>query len=180
MTMTTLNLEEVFKLSGVPSYTFVEPVEYNKLLVALRTPGRGVVIEGPSGIGKTTAVHRALEKLKLEVQVQSLSARRQADRDSIENLLNTAPKDSGLIIIDDFHRLSVELRQSLADCLKVLADEERDDIKLVVIGINSAGESLIKFGDDLNARIEILTFEANPDDRIERLISQGVSISGFP
>ena len=29
-------LEEVFKLSGLPTYTFVEPPEYKKLLVSLR------------------------------------------------------------------------------------------------------------------------------------------------
>ena len=46
-------LEDVFKLSGVPEVTFVEPVEFSRLVVALRTKGRGVVIEGPSGIGKT-------------------------------------------------------------------------------------------------------------------------------
>jgi MoxR-like ATPase len=52
-------LEDVFKRSGLPTYTFVEPAEYRHLKIALRTPGRGVVIEGPSGIGKTTAVRRA-------------------------------------------------------------------------------------------------------------------------
>ena len=41
-------LEDVFKLSGIPTHTFVQPVEYNKLLVALRTAGRGVIIEGPT------------------------------------------------------------------------------------------------------------------------------------
>ena len=51
---------------GIPTHTFVRPIEYPALLVALRTPGRGVVVEGPSGIGKTTAVTRALEELGLE------------------------------------------------------------------------------------------------------------------
>ncbi len=56
MTAPILELQQVFVLSGVPVYTFVQPVEYIQLLVALRTAGRGIVIEGPSGIGKTTAV----------------------------------------------------------------------------------------------------------------------------
>jgi MoxR-like ATPase len=47
----------------VPTHTFVEPVEYRDLLLNLRTPGRGLVIEGPSGIGKTTAVETALKQL---------------------------------------------------------------------------------------------------------------------
>src|SRR5688500_9128733 len=56
-------LEEVFKTSGLPTFTFVQPVEYSQLLIAIRTAGRGVVIEGPSGIGKTTAVEKALDEL---------------------------------------------------------------------------------------------------------------------
>jgi hypothetical protein len=38
-------LQEVFTVSGIPKYTFVPPVEYTRLLVALKTPGRGIVIE---------------------------------------------------------------------------------------------------------------------------------------
>ena len=49
-------LEEVFKNSGVPTYTFVEPKRYPHILLSLRTPGRCLVTEGPSGIGKTTAI----------------------------------------------------------------------------------------------------------------------------
>lgn len=59
-------LEEVYKLNGVPTYTFVRPTEFNRLFVALRTPGRGVVLEGPSGIGKTTAIARATEELMVD------------------------------------------------------------------------------------------------------------------
>jgi serine kinase of HPr protein (carbohydrate metabolism regulator) len=58
-----VRLEDVFKISGVPTATFVEPTEYNNLKVALRTAGRGVVVEGPSGIGKSTAVTRALDEV---------------------------------------------------------------------------------------------------------------------
>lgn len=48
--MSDPKLEEVYKISGVPTYTFVEPTEFNRILISLRTPGRGMVIEGPSGI----------------------------------------------------------------------------------------------------------------------------------
>ncbi|MUG28056.1 hypothetical protein [Aeromonas salmonicida] len=52
----TKNLEDFFKLSGVPEFTFVEPEEYPRLFIALRSKGRGLIVEGPSGIGKTTSV----------------------------------------------------------------------------------------------------------------------------
>jgi hypothetical protein len=164
-------LEEVFKLSGIPSYTFVPPIEYDKLLVALRSPGRGVVIEGPSGIGKTTAVTRALVELELEGKAVKLSARKSEDRQMIAEL----PKmgDVGIVIVDDFHRLDDDIRREVADYLKTLADEEEHDSKLVVVGINRAGESLIRFARDLVNRIDTIRFEANPEERVEKMIALG-------
>ena len=62
--MNTILLEDVFCDSGVPQYTFVEPAEYIKTKVALRTRGRGVIVEGPSGIGKTTCIKKALAEIQ--------------------------------------------------------------------------------------------------------------------
>lgn len=64
-----LELQDVFVLSGIPQHTFVQPVEYTRLLVALRTPGRSVVVEGPSGIGKTTAVVNAISEAGIASRV---------------------------------------------------------------------------------------------------------------
>lgn len=164
-------LEEVFKLSGIPTYTFVEPIEYPKLLVALRTPGRGVVIEGPSGIGKTTAVSRALEELGMADKVVGLSARKAEDREVIAEL--PSMNGIGTVIIDDFHRLDEVVRREVADYLKTAADEEAADSKLIVVGINRAGEALIRFAKDLVNRIDTIRFEVNPDDRVRMLIDQG-------
>ena len=164
-------LEEVFKLSGVPTFTFVKPVEYMKLVVALRTPGRGVVIEGPSGIGKTSAVTRALEELGLASHTLKLSARKQEDREFIDCL--PREDNAGTVIIDDFHRLDESVRRALADFLKTLADEERSDTKLIIIGINKAGDSLISFSRDLAYRIDTIPFEANPDERVLELVEKG-------
>src|SRR4051794_38915599 len=96
-------VEEVFKLSGVPTYTFVPPAEYVKLQVALRTPGRGLVVEGPSGIGKTTAVEKALDEHQLRSKALLLKARKEEDRALISELPRT--QAAGIVIIDDFHRL---------------------------------------------------------------------------
>jgi hypothetical protein len=164
-------LEEVFKVSGIPTYTFVQPMEFDPLLVALRSPGRGVVIEGPSGIGKTTAVEKALDELDRAGDVLKLSARKTDERDLIEGLPEMT--DIGTVLIDDFHRLDEETRQRVADYLKTLADEEKQGSKVVVIGINRAGESLIQFARDLVNRIDIVRFEANPTERVEELIAQG-------
>ena len=84
-------IEEVFKVSGTPTYTFVQPIEYQQLLVALRTAGRGVVIEGPSGIGKTTAVNNALAELGLSGSALKLSARKKEDVKLISELPSLSP-----------------------------------------------------------------------------------------
>src|SRR6185312_5649356 len=109
-------LEEVFKTSGVPTYTFVQPKEYTQLLVALRTPGRGVVIEGPSGIGKTTAVDNALKEIGIAAGVSKLSARKPADVEYIEALPGMGAV--GICIVDDCHKLSDSTRSRLADYMK--------------------------------------------------------------
>ena len=166
-----LELQEVFVLSGVPQYTFVQPVEYTRLLVALRTPGRSIVVEGPSGIGKTTAVIKAIGEAGLADRVLTLSARKKDDIAIINELPEQLPL--GTVIIDDFHRLDDRYKGAIADMMKTLADEGADHSKLVVLGITNAGQSLVSFGKDLSNRIEIIPFEVNPEFKINELINKG-------
>ncbi|WP_251037358.1 ATPase [Paenibacillus albidus] len=169
-----INLEEVFKLSGTPTYTFVKPIEYTKLLISLRTAGRGLVIEGPSGIGKTTSINMALGELGYKDSALRLTARKKEDRDIIASLPEMG--NIGVVIVDDFHKLSDDIKLSLADYMKTLADEENPESKLVVIGINKAGDSLVHFAPDLNNRIDTIKFEVNPQSKILELIEKGERI----
>lgn len=164
-------LQEVFKVTGVPTYTFVEPTAFPALKVALDTPGRGVVVEGPSGIGKSTAVTRALESLGLGTSVVKLSARDPADSDYISLLPELTA--FGVVVVDDFHRLTDGDKFHLADLLKTLADREAVDSKLILIGINEAGRSLIEVAPDITNRIERLRFEVEPEQKVENLIELG-------
>lgn len=166
-----INLEDVYKTSGVPTYTFVEPSEYTRLKVALRTKGRGLVVEGPSGIGKTTSVNRALKDLGLEDNVRYLTSRKRKDVKDIEKLLEQ--DEIGVVVIDDFHILSNQNKKSLSDFMKTLADEESENSKLILIGINKAGDSLISFAPDLNNRIDTIKFEANSDETVEEMLILG-------
>jgi predicted transcriptional regulator len=165
------NLEEVFKLSGVPEFTFVEPQEYTRLFVALRSKGRGVVIEGPSGIGKTTCVLKVLDRLGANDSVRVLSGRKRRDIPAIEEIIDSAK--FGTIIIDDFHKLNENLKQKLSDLLKILADEEEEESKLVLVGINKTGHSLIQYSSDLRNRIDIIKFESNSEEKLEELLEKG-------
>jgi hypothetical protein len=172
--MSLPRLEEVFKTNGVPTFTFVEPKEYANLILNLRTPGRGVVIEGPSGIGKTTAIDKALQELGMLTNSTRLSSRRPKDIEYVESIPDLGA--IGVVIVDDFHKLEETRRHALADYMKTLADEESTHTKLIIIGINKAGENLISFAHDLVNRIDVITFENNSDDKVRALITQGLNI----
>lgn len=164
-------LEEVFRLSGVPTLTFVEPVRYDAIRVAVRTPGRCVVLEGPSGIGKTTIMTRVIAQLGKDANVILLSARRPSDLDFIAALPEM--EEIGTVVVDDFHRLNDELKARLSDYMKILADTGNEKSQLILIGINKAGDQLIRFAHDLGLRIDIFKVESNPVEKIEELITKG-------
>jgi ABC-type glutathione transport system ATPase component len=105
------NLEEVFRLSGIPTYTFVQPDRYDEIKVSVRTPGRCLVLEGPSGMGKTTTVTKVLGDLGMSEHVIPLSARKQSDLEYIAELPNLGKL--GTVIVDDFHRLDDAVKSCL-------------------------------------------------------------------
>lgn len=166
-------IEEVFRLSGVPTITFVQPVRYEEIKVSVRTPGRCLVIEGPSGIGKTTTITKVLADLGIVTSVTALSARKPADVEIIDALPEM--DKIGTVIVDDFHRLGDSTKAKLSDFMKVLADSSDNDSKLILIGINKAGHQLVKFAHDLGLRIDVFRLEANPTELLEQVISLGES-----
>ncbi|MBD1539186.1 TIR domain-containing protein [Arthrobacter sp. S13_S34] len=157
----------------MPTLTYVKPKEYTRLLVALRSPGKGVVVEGPSKIGKTSSVMKVLSEIdgSLPDTVTSLTARDPSHRDFIADI--PSQTDLGIVIIDDFHRLEADVRESISDFMKILADEERTDAKIVIVGINKVGESLLAIAPDLAGRIEVVKLGVNPPDKVRKLIDQG-------
>ncbi len=169
--MDNVLLESVFTTSGVPEKTFVRPTEFDRLLVSLRSPGRGVIIEGPSGIGKSTAVNVALRELSLDGRVTQLTAREPGDVEYLDALPDLG--QFGTIVVDDFHRLDEQTKRRMADLLKVTADKQDANRKLVVIGINEAGRSLIEFAPDLTNRLDVIRFEVEPDHKVAALIEAG-------
>lgn len=164
-------LDEVFKKSGVPTYTFVAPSEFDRVRVALQTPGRGLIIEGPSGIGKTSCVKKALEALSLTERCLFLSARRPNDVEIIAALPEMG--DLGVVVVDDFHRLPEALKKALTDQVKTMADEEEAASKIVLIGINRAGQSLVEYAPDLLHRAEVIRIGRTNVERIRELVARG-------
>lgn len=108
-------------------------------------------------------------------RVQKLSARVPDDAELIALIpdLVRSRDGAGLLIIDDFHRLADDLKHRLADLMKDMADREDAKTKLVLIGINRAGNSLVDFAPDLNNRIDTIRFEINSAEAIRELIGKG-------
>jgi hypothetical protein len=77
------------------------------------------------------------------------------------------------VIVDDFHRLPDKTKQRIADFMKLLADQGAEHSKLVLIGINKAGDHLVTFGHDLGLRIDVFKMESNPSGKISELINNG-------
>ena len=168
--MEIINVEDVYKITGIPTYTYVEPKEYSSLFVAIRSKGRNIVVEGPSGIGKTTAINKALSELGI-TECPFYSARKMNNLLEIQKIADG--NFTGTVIIDDFHRLNSETKEKISDTMKLIADSSEEDKKIIVIGINKVGDSLIKFSPDLNNRIATIRFESNDEERIMELIKKG-------
>src|SRR5207253_7168013 len=140
---------------------------------SLAQPGRGVVIEGPSGVGKTTALKKAIGELALErllstdSSVLVLSAREQKDQESLETLISW---HNGTVIIDDFHRLNPATSKTIVDYLKYLADTEPTSKKLVIIGIPETGQTLVDASFDIATRIDAFNWGKVSDELIHRMI----------
>jgi hypothetical protein len=172
-------LYDVFVKSGEPTATFVEPLCFGPLVVSLATPGRGIVVEGPSGIGKTTAVKKAIERVKSldttgarrsSAAPRFLTARRAED---VLRLKTIHGWHDGLVIVDDFHRLAKAEAAELMDYLKLLADEGEAVKKLVVVGIPGSGQTLVKLAHDLATRIDFFHLAKSELSLVEQMIAQG-------
>jgi predicted MPP superfamily phosphohydrolase len=176
-----LPITKVFELEGPPTFTFVEPPRFRELKLALRTMGSGLIVEGPSKVGKSTAIRKAMDELGAPKERQIWwSGLDPLPLDELGRTLKEllgATHDTWLFI-DDFHHLEDERYQrSLASIMKVLADQPERHAKITLIGINPLGDSLVQVMPDLSGRFRVLRLDIDKDWRrttkIAELIIQG-------
>lgn len=169
-----LSLGEVFPTTGVPQYTLVDPEQLVDIVDGMRRRGMGLLVEGPSGIGKTTAVRRALQLLPADApKVIWKNGRLREDQDTLRRIVQSGLHDGGHLIVDDFHRVPADLRQDLADLIKSLSDSARQDAKVTLIGINPLGSSLIGPNTDIVGRYVTVDLRRQPAARIADLLRKG-------
>lgn len=169
---TTYSLVHVFKYTGVPNVTFVEPDKFYLLKMAIQQPGLGIVIEGPSGIGKTTALRKAIEQLQTDNRLNELEILSARKREDVQRIRCIEQWHKGTVAIDDFHRLEDSVRNYLADYLKEIADRENPG-KLIIVGIPGTGRSLVQISFDLATRIRTFKLGRVKDEIIINMINKG-------
>jgi hypothetical protein len=166
-------LHDVFKRSGIPTVTFVEPEDFDRLILSLRQPGRGIVIEGPSGIGKTSALRQALEHLKGHDALRGATILNARKPDEVERIHTLQSWHRGTVAIDDFHRLEPALRDRMGNYVKFLGDAERNDLRIVLVGIPGTGQHLIEGSFDLAGRVDVFTLDKVKDEVILKMTAKG-------
>lgn len=161
-----LRVEHVFPDGGVPAVTYVEPAEQAQLLEALRRPDRGLVVEGPSAIGKTTAIRRALESLGREF-VHLLPG--DAGIDALQR-----PDDvQGWVVVDDFHQLDGDRKKRIAHLLKWMVDRPAGDRKVILVGVGEVARSVLAHNSNLLRRFDDVRIRRQPDAKVEELLTKG-------
>jgi hypothetical protein len=175
-------LGDVFKTVGLPPYTYVKPSYYGEVRSDIQQPGRHVLIEGPSGIGKTCVVFKVFEDIAwsdgqqyayLSGRDAGVSAR--IDQFLETSLLGNAPTPA-LMVVDDFHLLPFDKRAEIGSKLKRLSDlafSQSAPPKMILIGIPTTGTSLLSNSYDLGPRLGSYRFARATDAEIDRLITEG-------
>lgn len=178
------SLAEVFKTVGLPHYTYVKPSYYGEIRADIEQPGKHLLIEGPSGIGKTCVVYKVFEELSWQdsSNYEYVSCRDNDADPKIEAFFDAGssgtPPRTPVIVIDDFHLLTTARRAELGSKLKRLSDrafEQAAPPKAILIGIPTAGTSLLSDAYDLGPRMGSYRFTRAKDTEIDRVISEGES-----
>lgn len=168
-------LDEVFKKSGLPTVTFVETAELRELRTCLLEPGRGLVVEGPSGVGKTTALRRAVEEARAEGAVApELTILNAWNEGHVKRIGEIASwHERGIVAIDDFHYLEPQIAERVIRYARYLADEQTTDKKVVIVGIPGSRQSFASFGSDVPRRFDQIRFGRAKTDDILWMIEKG-------
>lgn len=178
----TKKLGEVFKTVGLPPYTYVKPTHYGEVRADIEQPGKHVLIEGPSGVGKTCIVFKVFEEMGWTqgTHFQYVSCRDTDAESKVNTFFHLASEgklpEPPLIVIDDFHLLLTQRRADIGSSLKRLSDrafEQASPPKAILIGIPTTGLFLLSEAYDLGPRLGTYKLSRASDQEIDRLISEG-------
>ena len=175
-------LKEVFQTVGLPKYTYIKPRHFGEIRSDIEQSGKHLLIEGPSGIGKSCVAYKVFEELSWE-SGRNYAAKSCREGDAfryINEFLDKAMQgDTGLVrvlLADDFHILTESERSEIGSRLKMLSDrtfEQAETSKLILVGIPAAGASLLSNSKDLGPRLGSYRIQRAEDREIDKLIDEG-------
>ncbi|MCP3956246.1 MAG: TIR domain-containing protein [bacterium] len=174
-------LHEVFRTTGLPDFTYIEPSIYRDVESDILQPGKHVLITGPSGCGKTCLLTKILNSLAMEENhdYTFISSLDDDGEEQVEQALSRALEGglNHLIIVDDFHVLSQETKRRLGSKLKQLSDRIFRNLngvgKFVLLGVATSAQSLLQNATDLSRRMGIYNMPLPRPSDLSSLIERG-------
>lgn len=158
--------ERVFQGSRAADLTFVPPVEYARLRTALARPDVGLVVEGPSRIGKTTAVRHALRDLERDFRCL-------LPHDQEVDSLRRPEDVQGWVIVDDFHSLDVSQQERISGLFKDMNDRASANRKLVIVGVGDIARTILGQNPRLYQSFETIKIRRQPAEKVKELLAAG-------
>lgn len=170
----TIAITEIFRTSGPPAITFVEPVQMNQIRAALTMMGKGLIVEGPSQIGKSTVIEAAFDELERDAPSATATWVRLGEPSGLE-LLRDLLKPGQLsnhLVIDDAQLLDAPERDRVCALVRQLADNRAPKGKVTLIGAPGTSHKILT-DIHVKARFTTIPMTKQPDDRIQSLVSKG-------
>lgn len=168
-------LDRIFSVKGLPQLSYVEPDQMGELRHHLQHGRDSLVLEGPSGIGKTTALNKALGELGLKPVAWILGTDPvRSPQQALQEVLDAGYLTSGgILVVDDFQLLDPDTQQRLAKLMKYLVDRGEGRARVILVGVNLVGDTLLRDVPDLTGRYTTLCVRRQTDATIARMIQAG-------
>jgi hypothetical protein len=175
--MDVLFLEEVVPSVGYSAHTFVVSTLHRRIYLSLRTSGRSLIVEGASGLGKTSSLVWAVEELGWNERAEWFNGMNAQDHLRLEALLDQLEQEPGqrgrFFLIDDYNRLPAGLQGRVHEAVLRSVPYGPDADKWVVCGVPKAGQPLLQIPFALHGRIDRLSFGRRSRELILQQITRG-------
>ncbi|HET7502650.1 MAG TPA: metallophosphoesterase [Kofleriaceae bacterium] len=172
-------IHQIFSTTRTPELTLVETAELRQLDYELVNFGKALVLEGPSGTGKTSAALAATSRARRadcrDWTESYFQCKVENERARLAALVQGPLRDAhGFVLVDDFHELDTALQKRVGQFAKAALDIRNHAVKFILIGINGMGSTLIANIADLGGgRATVIPFGRQPDTVVLEMVTKG-------
>lgn len=165
---------QIFNSRNLYEDAYVEPEQAAEIEMHLEIERQTLLVEGPSGVGKTTVVARAIKKLGRTDAVRWFHCGYEEERPEIDLALGDSLAGK-IIVLDDFHLLDRARQERVTRLVKRLASPvlgRPSGGKLVLIGINPISSSILSYMHDARGCYATVRMGRQTDETIDHLIGR--------